>query len=33
MGKSKDGQVRGIYTLEFKMESVRLDAYIRSSAE
>jgi WD40 repeat protein len=24
MGKSKDGQVRGIYTLEFKMESVRL---------
>jgi hypothetical protein len=24
MGKSKDGQVRGIYTLEFKMEAVRL---------
>jgi transposase len=24
MGKSKDGQARGIYTLEFKMEAVRL---------
>jgi hypothetical protein len=24
MGKNKDGQARGIYTLEFKMEAVRL---------